>query len=129
MKWLGCLVVVLSMLLVAGVCSPANAQHCANGVCQLGGPVVLSSPVIAGPVYFEPGPVIVSPHVSPHGSPGCYPSPTCFSPPVQFACHGPQCRPTPHDWRHNYQGSRGGSVGISLNWNRHGSGRYATRWR
>jgi hypothetical protein len=136
MKWFACFVACLALLLFVGVCSPVNAQHCENGVCQLGAPVVaMPGPYFGGPVVLQPAPVFISPGFC-HGPGGA--AVPCSRSEIVYACNGsqcmpapqclPACRPVPHDWRANHNANRSGSIGISLNWNRSGSGRYASRW-
>lgn len=141
MKWFLVFAAVFALLFSPGVCAPVNAQqHCENGVCQMGPPLVAMPGPFFGPVILQPAPVFVSPHGTyPPGGYVCQPSqcgampcqPCHPSPPVVYGCHGPQCRPAPNDWRHNHNGQRSGSVGvgINLNWNRSCSSRYASRWR
>lgn len=142
MKWFACVVACLALLCVSGFCDPAHAQHCENGVCHFGPPgVALGPPVVAmpgpyfgGPVYFAPAtmaPAAIGPAqyiVSEGHCPGpvvafpCSPRPGCC------AVHSQRCRPAGNDWRFHQNGQRSGSIGISLNWNRSGSGRVHNHW-
>ena len=143
MRLLCVVVACLALLLLVGVCAPANAQHCENGVCQLGAPVVaMPGPYFGGPVVLQPAPVFISPGLC-HGPGGA--AVPCHSSEIVYACNGSQCmpapvqfapqhlpashcRPAPHDWRANQRANRSGSIGISLNWNRSGSGYCSSRW-
>lgn len=140
MKWFACFVACLALLLCVTVCVPANAQNCQNGVCQLGAPVVaMPGPYFGGPVVLQPAPVFISPGICHgpggaavpcHGSEVVYAS-QCMPAPIQYASQcspAPHCRPAPQSWLMNHNANRSGSIGISLNWNRSGSGRCSSRW-
>lgn len=125
--FLNCSVAMLAIAACVLFSPSASAQYCQGGVCHFGEPVVAApDPYFVGPVIIQPAPVFISPGI-------CH-SPGCSRSKIVYACNGsqcqsaPHCRPAPHDWRLNQNANCSRSFGISLNWNRSGSGRCSSRW-